>query len=315
MLSLLAPGVGQLYAGENRSGWRLFGIFVALELASAFVLPNLPIKVRAAALLLLALADLALRVWAGIAAFRLARRLRAVAVGRYQHGWIYTLLILLMPVANALAAPDHEMKSFYAPSGAMLPTLRANDYFVVDRGYYRRNPVSRGDLIVFKLPTDTSTDYIKRIVGLPGDRIQVRHGELYINDQQVPRKEDPNCRDKEADPFVVQQGYRESLPSASGGAAVQHCIIKEFGFNGREDGPLDNTPVYDVPAGHYFAMGDNRDNSQDSRVLTAVGYIPAENLVGRAQFIFFSTDGSAHGWEVWKWPFAIRYSRLFRGVS
>jgi signal peptidase I len=143
----------------------------------------------------------------------------------------------------------------------------------------------------------------------------VRHGELYINDQLVPRKEDPNCIDKEAGPFIVQLGYRESLPRASGGGAVQHCIIKEFGFGGREDGPLDNTPVYDVPADHYFAMGDNRDNSQDSRVLSAVGYIPNENLVGQAQFIFFSTDGSAHWWEVWKWPFAIRYSRLFRGVS
>jgi len=135
---------------------------------------------------------------------------------------------------------------------------------------------------VFKLPSDPSTDYIKRIVGLPGDHLQVRHGELYINDQLVPRKEDPNCIDKEAGPFIVQLGYRESLPRASGGGAVQHCIIKEFGFGGREDGPLDNTPVYDVPADHYFAMGDNRDNSQDSRVLSAVGYIPNENLVGQA---------------------------------
>ena len=79
------------------------------------------------------------------------------------------------------------------------------------------------------------------------------------------------------------------------------------------NGPLDNTPVYEVPPGHYFAMGDNRDNSQDSRVLSAVGYIPAENLVGKAQFIFFSTDGSARWWEIWKWPFAVRYGRLFHG--
>jgi len=82
-----------------------------------------------------------------------------------------------------------------------------------------------------------------------------------------------------------------------------------------DNGPLDNTQIYDVPPGEYFMMGDNRDNSQDSRVLSAVGYVPAENLVGRAEFIFFSTDGSARLWEFWKWPFAIRYSRLLHGVS
>ena len=99
--------------------------------------------------------------------------------------------------------------------------------------------------------------------------------------------------------------YIETLPNG-----VQHRIIK-MGDNG----PLDSTQVYDVPPGEYFMMGDNRDNSQDSRVLSAVGYVPAENLVGRAEFIFFSTDGSARLWEFWKWPFAIRYSRLFRGVN
>ena len=261
---------------------------------------------------------------------------KAVAKKKASGGMLETVKTIVYAVLIALVVRTVAYEPFNIPSGSMIPTLLVGDYLFVSKytyGYSRYSlpfglplfsgriylPFSRlpdrGDVIVFKLPTDTSTDYIKRIVGLPGDHIQVRHGELYINDQQVPRKEDPNCRDKEADPFVVQQGYRESLPSASGGAAVQHCIIKEFGFNGREDGPLDNTPVYDVPAGHYFAMGDNRDNSQDSRVLSAVGYIPAENLVGQAQFIFFSTDGSAHWWEVWKWPFAIRYSRLLRGVS
>jgi len=100
--------------------------------------------------------------------------------------------------------------------------------------------------------------------------------------------------------------YIETLPNG-----VQHRIIK-MGDNG----PLDNTQVYQVPAGEYFMMGDNRDNSQDSRVLSAVGYVPAENLIGRAEFIFFSTDGSGPLWPpmIWKWPFAIRYDRLFRAV-
>jgi len=260
---------------------------------------------------------------------------KAVTKKNASGGMLETVKTIVYAVLIALVVRTVAYEPFNIPSGSMIPTLLVGDYLFVSKftyGYSRYSlpfglplfsgriylPFSRlpdrGDVIVFKLPTDTSTDYIKRIVGLPGDHLQVRHGELYINDQQVPRKENPACRDKEADPFVVQQGYRESLPRASG-AAAQHCIIKEFGFNGREDGPLDNTPVYDVPADHYFAMGDNRDNSQDSRVLSAVGYIPAENLVGQAQFIFFSTDGSAHWWEVWKWPFAIRYSRLFHGVS
>jgi len=108
---------------------------------------------------------------------------------------------------------------------------------------------------------------------------------------------------------VLMHQYVESLPRGSGEAPLEHPIIK-IG----DDGPLDNTAVYEVPEGYYFAMGDNRDNSQDSRVMSAVGFIPFENLVGRAQFLFFSTDGSAAWWEVWKWPFAIRYWRLFNGV-
>ena len=126
----------------------------------------------------------------------------------------------------------------------------------------------------------------------------------------MPRRSDPSCRTDEAGrPIELQQGYIESLPRGPGEAPVEHCIIK-VGNNGM----LDNTRVYDVPPGDYFGMGDNRDNSQDSRVLTAVGYIPAENLVGKAQFLFFSTDGTARWWEPWKWPFAIRYRRLFHGV-
>jgi len=138
----------------------------------------------------------------------------------------------------------------------------------------------------------------------------MRHGELYINDQEVPRRPADDYNYEEGGTTVVLHRYIEALPRGAGEKPLEHPIIK-IG----DDGPLDNTPVYEVPPGDYFAMGDNRDNSQDSRVLSAVGYIPAQNLVGKAQFLFFSTDGSARWWEVWKWPFGIRYRRLLHGVD
>jgi signal peptidase I len=207
---------------------------------------------------------------------------------------------------------------FNIPSGSMRPTLLEGDYLFVSKysyGYSRysfffgfppfdgrimESPVERGDVAVFRRPPKNDVDYIKRIVGLPGDRIQVKSGILYINGEAVERHA--------VDDFIDEYGrripqYEETLPNG-----VKHLILESNGDNGYAD----NTIEYVVPAGHYFAMGDNRDNSQDSRV---IGPVPAQNLIGRAEFLFFSTDGSAALWQVWKWPFAIRYSRLFDGVN
>jgi len=257
---------------------------------------------------------------------------KVVSKRKASGGVLETVKTVVYAVLIALVVRTVAYEPFNIPSGSMVPTLLVGDYLFVSKfsfGYSRYSlpfglplfsgriylPFShapeRGDVPVFTLPTDPSTDYIKRIVGLPGDHIQMRHGDLYINDQLVPRRPDDACRNDDAGiPMTLQQGYRESLPRGPGKAALDHCIIKVG-----DDGPLDNTPVYEVPPGHYFGMGDNRDNSQDSRVLSAVGYIPAENLVGKAQFLFFSTDGSARWWEIWKWPFAIRYRRLFTGID
>ena len=235
-----------------------------------------------------------------------------------------TIKTVVYAVLIALVVRTVAYEPFNIPSGSMVPTLLVGDYLFVSKfsyGYSRYSlpfglpvfsgriffhPPDRGDVIVFKLPTDNSTDYIKRVIGLPGDHIQMKGGNLYINDQLVQRRRTQDYLYQEGNGTVIPLAqYIETLPNGR-----QHLIIK-MGDNG----PLDNTPVYDVPSGDYFMMGDNRDNSQDSRVLSAVGYVPAENLIGRAEFIFFSTDGSARLWEIWKWPFAIRYSRLFRGVN
>jgi signal peptidase I len=239
-------------------------------------------------------------------------------------GILDTIKTIVYAVLIALVVRTVAYEPFNIPSGSMVPTLLVGDYLFVSKfsyGYSRYSlpfglPLfsgriffhspERGDVVVFKLPTDNSTDYIKRVIGLPGDRIQMKNGILFINGQPIPRRRIEDYLYQEGNGAVIPLAqYIETLPNG-----VQHRIIEMS-----DNGPLDNTQEYVVPPGDYFMMGDNRDNSQDSRVLSAVGYVPAENLIGKAQFIFFSTNGSARLWEIWKWPFAVRYGRLLHGVQ
>lgn len=230
----------------------------------------------------------------------------------------------LIAVLLAVLIRTFLYEPFNIPSGSMKPTLEVGDYLFVYKpsyGYSRYSfpfglaPLEgrvwaaepkRGDVIVFKLPSDTSTNYIKRVVGLPGETIQVRSGRLYINGERVER-ESVGLKKVES-PYegtVTMHEYLETLPGG-----IVHRIYEES-----DEGPLDDTPLYTIPQGHYFMMGDNRDNSQDSRVSHVVGFVPFENIVGRADFIFFSTNGSASMVEFWKWPWAIRYDRLFDKIE
>ncbi len=159
-------------------------------------------------------------------------------------------------------------------------------------------------MIVFKLPRDGHTDYIKRLIGLPGDRIQVRGGVVYINGKGVPR--DEMTPTTERTPFGFGrpvQRYKETLPNG------RSYVTYSYG----SDGDVDNTPVYVVPAGHYFMMGDNRDNSQDSRFPeeTGVGYVPFENLEGRADLILLSWNDQASIFKPWTWFTDARPNRFF----
>jgi signal peptidase I len=204
----------------------------------------------------------------------------------------------------------------------MKPTLLVGDYLFVSKfayGYSRDSfPLGlplfsgrimeqlpeRGDVVVFKLPSDNKTDYIKRVVGLPGDRIQVRDGLLYVNDAPVKLTpagdfdEDDDGRTMPV-PVLLEQ-------FASG---REHLILDRTNA-----GSLDNTGVYLVPPDHVFAMGDNRDNSLDSRVQN-VGFIPVQNLIGRAEILFFSVNGEAKFWQPWTWPLGIRYGRLLNVIQ
>ena len=237
-------------------------------------------------------------------------------------GWVESIKTIVYAGAIAIGIRTVAFEPFNIPSGSMIPTLLVGDYLFVSKysyGYSRYSmPFApdlfsgrlfgsvpkRGDVAVFRLPRDPSQDYIKRMVGLPGDRVQVRGGVLHINGAPVKREPlGPYTVDGDG-PRMTVRLFRETLPGGT-----THPIVEMS-----DDMRLDNTPEFRVPEGHVFAMGDNRDNSLDSRVLSAVGPIPIENLVGRAEFIFFSVDGSSAIWEVWNWPFAIRWSRLLTAV-
>jgi len=228
---------------------------------------------------------------------------------------VYAILIAVV-VRTVLFEP------FSIPSGSMIPTLLVGDYLFVSKysyGYSRyslpfglplfsgrifaKTP-ERGDVVVFKLPADNSTDYIKRIIGLPGDRVQLKGGLLYINDEPVKREPAGEMVMRNGSSLVhTYQRYIETLPNGR-----RHEIIEIS-----DNGPFDNTGVYTVPAGHYFVMGDNRDSSRDSRFLNEVGYIPFENLIGRAEIIFFSVDGDALAF--WNWYRTVRFDRLLHGIQ
>jgi signal peptidase I len=230
-----------------------------------------------------------------------------------------TFRTVVYAVLIALVIRTFAYEPFNIPSGSMLPTLLIGDYLFVSKfsyGYSRYSlpfgpPLfkgrvmeempERGDVAVFRKPTGNHEDYIKRIVGLPGDTIQVIGGILHINGVAVGRERIEDYVDASGATYTQ---YIETLPNG-----VAHRIIE------RGDGmQYDNTDPYVVPEGYYFAMGDNRDNSQDSRVLEVVGYIPAENLVGRAEFIFLSADNTAEWLLPWTWFTSIRYGRLFEAV-
>ena len=226
-------------------------------------------------------------------------------------------------IAGGLALGFRSLlfEPFNIPSGSMIPTLLVGDYLFVSKysyGYSRysfpfgmapfdgrifETPPERGDVAVFRQPQNESVAFIKRIVGLPGDRIQVTDGVLRINDIAINRVRKGFATASDGYNVVRFAVYQETMPNG------KSYLIQERS----DDDVLDNTNVFLVPEGHYFMMGDNRDNSRDSRT-TSVGMVPAENLIGRAERLFFSHNSSAHLWEIWKWPFAIRYGRLGDGI-
>jgi signal peptidase I len=239
---------------------------------------------------------------------------------RKEGGIAETARVIVHALIIALVIRTFLFQPFNIPSGSMEETLLVGDYLFVSKysyGYshyslpfspplfsgriWSANP-QRGDVVVFRLPKDDSIDYIKRVIGLPGDHIQMINGLLHINGEPVKRERIEDFVDTDENGRTMRvKRWRETLPN---GVSYTTLELIENGF-------YDNTPVYEVPPGNFFMMGDNRDNSTDSRVLSEVGYVPFENLIGRAQIVFFSIRGAGHAWEVWTWPWSVRWGRLF----
>ena len=242
-------------------------------------------------------------------------------------GWWETAKIVVQALALAMIVRVFFYQPFNIPSGSMKQTLLVGDYLFVSKlsyGYSRysfpggfnlfsgrifASEPKRGDVAVFKLPRDNATDYIKRVIGLPGDEIQMSRGQLYINGKAIPKVPAGFFTTREDDgPARRIPVFEETLPNG-----VKYKVL-----DSEPSGPMDNVGPYKVPAGHYFMMGDNRDNSTDSRALWGVGYVPFENMVGRAEIIFFSAPfdepGAMRWYTPWSWPFDIRWGRFFNLV-
>ena len=213
---------------------------------------------------------------------------------------------------------------FYIPSASMESTLQEGDFVIVWKGSYGYSKFSfsipfvrgtvanfsgrlisdnrpeRGDIAVFRYPKDTRVNYIKRIIGIPDDELQMKAGRLHINGTSTNRSELPDYTPFNS--YVSYPHYFETLPSG-----YSYPIVERLG----DTGGADNTQAFKVPSKHYFALGDNRDASQDSRFLQAVGYVPEENLIGRAAFIFFSLDRSVPWWHFWR---SIRFDRIGKAL-
>lgn len=229
---------------------------------------------------------------------------------------------ILIALVLALIIRSLYYEPFYIPSGSMKPELKEGDFILVskyDFGYskysfplglplfdgrifFNQDKLKRGDVMVFRLPQNPNINYIKRLIGLPGDKIQMKDGKLYINNQEISKTYIGKIEEYDNIPESKVKAYREVLDNNK-----EVVVLDKI-----ENGKGDNTLVFTIPEKHYFFMGDNRDNSLDSR-FPETGFVPEENLIGKARFIFFSSKENV--FKIWKWHKIIRWDRVFKKIK
>lgn len=268
----LGPLIGMCYLGKGRwgLGYLLLSMLAYSLLPVAAQLGLLPITVEPA----FSLVTLIIGLVAAVHCYRIAAR-SSPFVPQVWFARRYVLALLwAVPVALALVLRTFLWEPFHIPAGSMEPNLKVGDHLLISKYAYRNGEPQRGEVVIFRSPKDNATAFVKRLVGLPGERIQMRAGSLYINGERVPQEE--------VEQPAGEQGefYREILPNG------RSYLILERG----EHFPLDDTAVFEVPPGHYFVLGDNRDNSVDSRVVGMMGYVPRENLIGPLALIYWNSE-------------------------
>ena len=266
LLSLILPGLGQVYGGAWRLGVVLYVIAIGIDfsvLDLTRLVPPTPVALVAsiAAVVLFRLA-------VAIDAARRVRSRSATAPSPwYRSTWLAVIAMIAIGVGLQFARPaaySPGWRSFYVASGSNMPTLLTTDYVMVDTRHAGAVP-AYGDMIVFRHPRDPKVDYIKRVVGLLGDRVQLRDGTLYLNDKPMPREPQDNA-------------YRETLPNG------RSYMILETPRSSSE-----SSEEFEVPAGFFFALGDNRGNSLDSRH-KELGYVPMANVIGPVRTIYWTME-------------------------
>jgi len=242
-------------------------------------------------------------------------------------GWGRQLKPMLLALGFVLIVRTVVAEPYRVPSPSMVPTLLVGDELIGSKfayGYGKySSPIGlmpdfsgrlfgeapeRGDVIVFRLPRDPSTTYVKRLIGLPGDRIQMQEGRLYINGVIVPRRAIGPFTNGVGGRGIASTLYVETLPNGREHEVVEISDAEEH----------DDTPSFVVPPKHYFMMGDNRDNSLDSRIAAedgGVGFVPEDNLVARADLVLLSRDPAVGWFDVAEWPHAFRFARLFGHIN
>lgn len=272
---LLGPTIGCFYLNKGKLGLYYLALTILVAITS-FAGAQFDI-INANPIDIINFILTALQIIGAMHCFLIAKRKTYSLPMKWYSRWYALLAIILVPMIPAAAFRHYFYEPFHIPASSMSPNVNKGDYLFVEKFAYNHSLPSRGDVVVFKA---NNVSFIKRVIGLPGDRVQIKDSLLYINDVQVPRKQVEDYRSQEQSGERSANQFIETLPE---GKEVR--VLDES-----HNSPFDNTQVFNVPADHYFVLGDNRDNSRDSRDQQGIGFVPLENITGKASVILWNDN-------------------------